>query len=549
MMRMKMMRKTTSKSIFALIMCFTMMLSMLAIGNVSNATEVTETTTSAVVETTTSEVVDTTTSENSANTDANGILGKNSDVGIEVTKSITGKAGKSVKVSFKLKSNNETNVKLKSVYPVIDNSFPFETSGDAYKIVNAGDDVEKQKELSASFKMTTRTDIQTGYHSVRFIGEYVKVEADGTTQDYYVIKTINIYFTGNTPVVDSNDTGSNDDDSKDNDSGDDDDTYDDTYDEGDNSSDSGSTAEAVAPKLIVTGYETTPEKIMAGETFTITIHIQNTSKTTSVCNGKFLIGNEAGSFIPTSGSSAVFVESIPAGKTGDIKMEMKAGADLQQKNYSLVIKGDFDDGKGNNFTSSDSLTIPVYQEISFGITEVSMSPEILGVGAEAALMFTINNKSSVSVYNVNVSAKSDAVEAEESYVGNIAGSSSAYATLNLVGVADNTDTETITLVISYEDSEGTVNTYEQPVSCTVSEDGGMLGEEHEFGMEEEYEGDFEEEEVGDFYISPIFLVVIGIVVFAIIVGVVIFLVRRKKKRMAELLEAEDGEDDLYNENF
>ena len=39
---------------------------------------------------------------------------------------------------------------LKSVYPVIDNNFLFETSGDAYKIVKAGDDVEKQKVLSAS---------------------------------------------------------------------------------------------------------------------------------------------------------------------------------------------------------------------------------------------------------------------------------------------------------------------------------------------------------------------------------------------------------------
>lgn len=516
MMRMKRIRKVTSKSIFALLMCFAMMLSVLVVGNVSNATEGA-----------TSELEGSTTSEKSASTDANGILGKNSDVGLEVTKSITGKAGKSVKVSFKLKSNDETNVKLKSVYPVIDNNFLFETSGDAYKIVKAGDDVEKQKVLSASFKMKARTDIQSGYQSVRFIGEYSKVEADGTIQDYYVIKTINIYFVEDTP-----DTEADDDDA-------DDDGGDDSEDE--------STTEAVAPKLIVTGYETTPEKIMAGETFTITIHIQNTSKTTPVCNGKFLIGNEAGSFIPTSGSNAVFVESIPAGKTGDIKMEMKAGAELKQKNYSLVIKGDFDDGRGNNFTSNDSLIIPVYQEVSFGITEVSMSPEILGVGSEAALMFTINNKSSVSVNNVNVSVKSDAVEAEESYVGNIAGSSSAYATLNLVGVKDNTDTGTITIVISYEDSEGTINTYELPVSCTVSEDSDMLVGEDEFGIDGEYEDDFEEDD--SFVISPILLVGIGVVVFIIVVSVIVVLVIRKKKRMAELLEEEDGEDDLYNENF
>ena len=47
------------------------------------------------------------------------------------------------------------------------------------------------------------------------------------------------------------------------------------------------------------------------------------------------------------------------------------------------------------------------------------------------------------------------VEAKESYVGNIAGSSSAYATMELTGVADNSADGNITIVISYEDSEGT----------------------------------------------------------------------------------------------
>lgn len=543
-MRKNNMRQMT-KSIFVTLMCFVMVISMLTTRTVSNATGVEADELLDAAGTTSSTD---STSTDSTNTDPNGVLGKNSDVGIEVTKSITGKAGKNVKVAFKLMSNDATNVKLKSVYPVIDTSFPFETSGDAYKIVTAGDDVEKQKELSASFKMKARTDIQTGYHSVRFIGEYIKTEADGTTQDYYVIKTINIYFTGQgydsgsgSGKNDSGDDGSDEEDIGD------DGGYDDEYDGGNDGSGGGDDAEAVAPKLIITGYETVPEKVKAGETFKITIHVQNTSKSVNVCNGKFLIGNEAGSFMPTSGSSAVFVEKIEAGKTGDIEIEMKAGADLQQKNYSLVVKGDFDDGKGNNFTSSDSLTIPVYQEVSFGISEVSMSPEILGVGEDAALMFTINNKSSVGVYNVNVSAKSDAVKADECYVGNIAGSSSAYATMNLTGVADNTDTGTINIVISYEDSEGTVNTVEETVACTVSEEGSMDAMDEDLVSEDEFADDWEEEE--ELYISPIIFVIIGIVVLGIIAGVVIALMIRRKKRMAELLEAEDGEDDLYDENI
>ena len=44
--------------------------------------------------------------------DINGKLGKNTDVGIEVTKSITGTPGKKLKITFKLKSLDKKNIKL-----------------------------------------------------------------------------------------------------------------------------------------------------------------------------------------------------------------------------------------------------------------------------------------------------------------------------------------------------------------------------------------------------------------------------------------------------
>lgn len=65
----------------------------------------------------------TATASDSVNVDANGVLGKNSDIGVEVIKSITGTAGKKLKIEFKLKSNDVATIKLKSVYPVIDTAF------------------------------------------------------------------------------------------------------------------------------------------------------------------------------------------------------------------------------------------------------------------------------------------------------------------------------------------------------------------------------------------------------------------------------------------
>ena len=163
-------------------------------------------------------------------------------------------------------------------------------------------------------------------------------------------------------------------------------------------------------------------------------------------------------------------------------------------------------------------------------------------------MFTINNQSTAGVYNVNVNVKDSAVSAEETYVGNITGSSSAYATLLVTGVEENPDTGKIAIEITYEDSEGNKETVAKEVECMV---GDSWGFDEDMEMDE-FEDEFEDEEYYEdegFALSPIWIVLIVLVVVGIVAGVIIFLVLRKKKRMAELLAEEDGEDDLYDENF
>ena len=108
---------------------------------------------------------------------------------------------------------------------------------------------------------------------------------------------------------------------------------------------------------------------------------------------------------------------------------------------------------------------------------------------------------------------------------------------------DNSETGTINVVISYEDSEGNTGTMEQAVTCMVGEDVAMDDLDFEG---EDLEGDFGDEETG----LPVWLIVIiVIIVLAAVAGSIIFIVMRKKKKMAELLADEDGEDDLIDEDF
>lgn len=485
--------------------------------------QVTEAKTEAQTEAPTTEAQSTESSDDSS--EVNGKLGKNTDVGIEMAKSVTTQAGKKTKLSFTLKSLDKKKVKIKSVYPVIDASFPFETSGDAYKVVKAGTkEAKKQLSLPATYTMTARSDVMSGYQSVKFICEYTKTGDDGTASSYYILKTINVFFEEEATEEP-------------------DDDKDDDYPEPDRDED---TEEAVAPKLILTGMETDPARVMAGTSFKMKVHIQNTSKTTPVCNGKFLIGNEAGTFLPTNGSSAVYVEKIPAGETADLEIELKTAADLPQKNYIIVVKGDFDDGKGNNFSSSDNLSISVYQEVKLGVSDISLSPESLGIGSNGSLMFTVNNQGSAGAYNVKASVKDEAVTGDGCFVGNIAAGASAFATINLKGVKDNSDTNMITVEISYEDSEGKAGSFEQKMSCPVGTEYVPEYEDEDWDEDDEF---YEDDEEGlPWWVYA--LIALGVVIVLIVI--ILLVKKRKKKRLKELLEEDDdlgGESLMDEEEF
>ena len=111
------------------------------------------------------------------------------------------------------------------------------------------------------------------------------------------------------------------------------------------------------PRIIVTGFETDPAQVYAGSIFTLTIHVKNTSQDTAVSNVLFdleaveggtetssgQVTNSYASFLPTSGSSSIYVDRMPAGSSQDLKIEMQAKADLSQKpSYVVTVKMKYD---------------------------------------------------------------------------------------------------------------------------------------------------------------------------------------------------------------
>lgn len=73
------------------------------------------------------------------------------------------------------------------------------------------------------------------------------------------------------------------------------------------------------PRVIVTGFETNPEVVHAGDSFMLTLHLKNTSTATSVNNMLFEFDaavegkvrrQPMNSFPPTAGSNTIFVDKM-----------------------------------------------------------------------------------------------------------------------------------------------------------------------------------------------------------------------------------------------
>ncbi len=305
---------------------------------------------------------------------------------------------------------------------------------------------------------------------------------------------------------------------------------------------SDSSTNSSKPRIIVTGFETDPERVCAGDTFTLTVHVKNTSNSTSVSNvlfdmqadqettsnGTNSTSNSYAAFLPTSGSSSMYESSIGAGASKDLKIEMTARGDLTQKPYVLDVKMTYDAAGSSDITDMASVSIPIYQESRFDTGEEEISTDYAFVGEGVDLSFSIYNTGKTTLNNVWFKWKDDAVEGEDVYVGTITSGSTGYVDASMTALAANEDGE-VTAEITYEDESGNVTSVEKTFQITISDEGGYYEEDTSY-IDDEY---MEDNQSG--------LPIKGIVaaVLAVIVAVIAIVFFRKKKKA----KAEDDFDD------
>lgn len=416
---------------------------------------------------------------------------------------------------------NYSSVPLKDVIvkPRISNlvsEWPFEpNSAGATKAIKSFPAYDNKKNMEEvrqdlGFVFVVRSDVKSGYYKLEFDATY--------TRDGMVEKAL---LTTYVKAVGKPESGTLDGDAE------------------------GDDEQSSKPRIIVTGFETNPGQVYAGSTFTITIHVQNTSKTAPVTNVLFdMQAKEEGkdedskfaAFLPTSGSSSVYVDAIAPGASKDLVIEMSAKSDLAQKPYVLDVNMKYDAKDAVDLTDTASVSIPILQEQRCETGDAEVMPSDITVGGQTNIMFDVYNTGKTTLYNVWVKFEGDSITGGDSFLGTIASGATGSVDAMVTGAAATMDDGKIKAMISYENESGVVTTIEKELELFVSEEmtedfsDPMFGMEGEMGMEE-LEGSGGAEK----FILPVVLVVI-----VLIAAAVVFLRIRKKKKK----EQEEMEEDL-----
>lgn len=293
-------------------------------------------------------------------------------------------------------------------------------------------------------------------------------------------------------------------------------------------------------RIIIDGFTTDPETIVAGDEFELVLKIKNASSNITATNLLFSLESEKVSesavFTTESGSSSIVMDSLGPGAIKELRVRLSSKPSVDQRSYGLTIKAKFDSPEYKNAEESLQIDIPLRQIPRLNTGTFEVMPDSIKVGDETNIMFGINNTGRVILYNVMVSFEAESIQYTDTYVGNIKPGDTGNVDCMLTGLAATADNGKIKVLISYEDENGNVAAEEKELRLYVAED--MMGD---YDIEA---GNFDviPMEEPSFFAAHQNIIILAAAAVAVLVVILISLkIRRKKQKALD----EDVDDEIF----
>lgn len=288
------------------------------------------------------------------------------------------------------------------------------------------------------------------------------------------------------------------------------------------------------PKLIIDKYNFEPQLVSAGQTFQMNLSFFNTNSMKSVKNIKIFLTSEGGTdpkneqtagssvFTPVDSSNTFYIDSIPPKGRVQKAIKMFTVPDALARTHTITANFEYEDSKGEAYTATELIGVPVIQQSKLDVGEINYSPEAY-VGESTPISVEFYNTGKVTLYNMMVKLEGDfKVENGQYYIGNFdSGTSESFEGY----VIPNSEGElTGNVVFTYEDSTGQMQELKKEFTLNVID---MPPMDDEFG------GEFPpmDDEKGGILKSKVFWGII-ITIAATTTGVIIYKKKKKKKEMS-----------------
>ncbi|NMB42147.1 MAG: hypothetical protein GX996_09460 [Firmicutes bacterium] len=293
---------------------------------------------------------------------------------------------------------------------------------------------------------------------------------------------------------------------------------------------------AGTPRVLISKYTLSDEKILAGNIVTLSLFIENTHarpvQNTKVSFKVIEVEDSAGGtiFSPVDSSNSFFIEQIPGRTTLEKSIDLLVDPNAVAKTYIVPVTIEYEDENANSYTVDELVNIPVTQECKLQILDLELPP-VAHVGQPVFIGAEFVNVGKAVLNNFIVMLEGDFHKEQASYyVGNLEiGASDFYQGMIY---PENEGTLAGTLIFSYIDNNNREIQIEEPFEIDVQPMGemehfpGEFPEGHEPGMPG---GPFSR-------IKKILLYAAVPVIIALAAG--IYLWRRKaKKKNEEFLDA------------
>lgn len=230
------------------------------------------------------------------------------------------------------------------------------------------------------------------------------------------------------------------------------------------------TITADTPVLMLNGYTLSSEKIYAGEEFTLTVVIKNTSSRENAKNIQLKLTDNTGTIMPASGNSAsAYISSLSRGESKKVSFSLQTSPDAEENKYSLnLVIGYQGSDSLTPATSNESMTVSILQKQRIKIDEPTVYDKAME-GTVTGISLAIYNMGKAPVYNCMVTLEGDGLSLVESYFG---GTLAAGGTLrpDLEVLTSKAGLISGNITLTYEDAYGVQSSQSVPFEMRVEEE-------------------------------------------------------------------------------